>query len=171
MPKICLAGLKRCYCNSNFDLDFKGRWVSTAHRCFLIRCHVFQQLCSKPPKNLTLFCGGGVTVTWMPVGTTVMSTAVQIQMFTILSDRYISRFQTHFGFLRSKIFMATHIMLSFSTQIAQHTEEHPPTPWRVGPCNQVTGAQGRGGGKGEGGYLQQGVAAMPKYSKICRSSA
>ena len=42
--------------------------------------------------------------------------------------------------------MATHIMLSFSTQIAQHTEEHPPTPWRVGPCNQVTGAQGHGGG-------------------------
>ena len=68
LPKICLAGLKRCYCNSNFDLDFKGRWVSTAHRCFLIRCHVFQQLCSKPPKNLTLFlwrrCDGHVDASW-----------------------------------------------------------------------------------------------------------
>ena len=44
--------------------------------------------------------------------------------------------------------MATHIMLSFSTQIAQHTEEHPPTPWRVGPCNQVTGGAGMCGGGG-----------------------
>ena len=50
--------------------------------------------------------------------------------------------------LISNFFMATHIMLSFSTQIAQHTEEHPPTPWRVGPCNQVTGGAGMCGGGG-----------------------
>ena len=142
--------------------------MSTAHRCFQIRCHVFQQLCSKPPKNWRFFAAEmwrsrGCQL--VPLLWALLSRSKCLQYYQI--DTF-QDFELAFLFLRSKIFMATHIMLSFSTQIAQHTEEHPPTPWRVGPCNQVTGAQGRGGGEG---YLQQGVAAMPKCSKICRSSA
>ena len=56
-------------------------------------------------------------------------------------------------------------MLSFSTQTAQHTEEHPPTPWRVGPCNQVTGGAGMSGGGG-GGTSNKGslsCQSIPKY--------